>query len=134
MSTPDVKQEKPLAGVSEEFWDAITHGGTYWADCGFCGRSHYNSDIGQSDCLEDEVAKLLADPKAIEHSGGEWIRFGVLDGKQVVYGCCPDKVARYEQFIWNHRYLILRYLKDRSNRERREAGRLSDAIREVGEG
>ncbi len=35
--------------------------------------------------------------------------------------CCDDEIAKYEQFIWNHRYSIARYLSLRAGKLKTEA-------------
>lgn len=99
---------------SELFANAVCNAGTPAATCELCGREHYdalgqNMDEGE---LESYEAKHKDNPeKYVPNDGG--VSIGHINGVQVVWGCPCNKLARYEKFIWSHRYLIAKYLRDR---------------------
>lgn len=96
---------------SETFLDVLIGSGSCVADCGFCGRVHfdYNGDNMEPGELEGLERKQKADPdKYCGHDGT--VRFGYLSGKQFVADCPCNEATLYEKFIWNHRYLILEFL------------------------
>ncbi len=126
--------------TSEHFNRAIISSSSISIDCPFCGRVHYASFNNEGNFeegeLEDLRKKAKKEPKKyIEHDYSS-IEWGYLDGKQYVVDCECNGARRYEDFIWNHRYLILNYL-DRRNCEIKEKAddldiKIKDSIRKNG--
>lgn len=117
--------------VSEAFESAVCASGTIVATCELCDRTYFVSD-GDFDHgeLEDLRKKAVAKPKKyIEESRYDMIDVGWIDGKQVVLGCDCAKIVRYEKWIWNHRYLIAKYLKLRAGEMTQDA-KLAEEIAE----
>lgn len=110
----------------ELLMDIITQSnGTYSIQCDFCGTTWFTED----DC--DYVAlceKQKVDPTKYRLSSDDGLAFGWIDGKQVVWGCCRDKLAKYAEWIWAHRGIISSYLKQRSKQELEEAKREYDEL------
>lgn len=92
--TPDGK-------ASGMMWDAGLGGGGPWVHCS-CGKDH---SLTEEEYEEDE------------YTGFNYIN---LDGHVFVYDCegCEKKLAKYENFIWNNRSMIRRYLKIRIDQEK----------------
>jgi hypothetical protein len=86
--------------ATEMFWDACRGGASSWVVCS-CG-----TEWNPPEDLEDE-----------ESSG--WFRYVELEGRTFVQDCdqCCEKLARYEQWIWNHREEIRDYLRIRVNQQ-----------------
>jgi len=121
--------------VSEEFWNALISSGRNVIDCTFCGRTHYVEDPG-SDYDEGELKRLNArnkknPDKVVFHQGDISVSWGNLDGKQAVYGCPCNSVRKYEDFIWDNRYLIANYLTARALKMKKEAKENSKLARMV---
>ncbi len=107
--------------VSELFEDVVTDGnGTTSISCDFCGRLTFTSMDEEAEKWRE---KQKAEPEKYIESGDDGLGFGWLDGKQYVYGCCPEKILRYEEFIWRHRTLIMKYLKRRTQQNLEAAAR-----------
>ncbi len=111
---------------AELLMDIVTdHNGTTGIDCDFCGRTWFTH-------LDEDYAKLVekakAEPKKYCESSDDGLAFGWLDGKQVVFGCCEDKLKRYADWIWNHRGIISTYLKRRAQEELDEALRTVEEV------
>ena len=88
--------------ASEMMWDAGMGGAGPWVHCS-CGQEHTlpydeDGDFDSSDMFE----------------------YIEVDGQQFVYDCdgCKTKLARYENFIWQNRDTIRRYLKTRIDQEK----------------
>ena len=102
--------------ISEQFYDAIISAGSTVIDCELCGKTHFTTTSHSYE--EGELEKLLEKAKAephiyIAHNDDDTIHWGYLNGKQVVYNCCDEcnkDMYKYEKFIWNHRFLISKYL------------------------
>lgn len=106
------KQEPP----SEEFWDAVISAGSIVVNCEFCDRVHFVSegefDEGELEGLREKAKKHPE--KYIENGTTDSIRWGYIDGKQAVYDCPCNGARRFEDFIWNHRQMVVSYLTRRS--------------------
>ena len=89
--------------ASDMMWDAGMGGGGPWVHCS-CGKDH-----SLDPDLTDE-----------EYDQAESFGYIELDGQLFVYGCdgCSTKLAKYENFIWNNRNTIRRYLKTRIDQEK----------------
>ncbi len=116
--------------ATHTFWDAVCRAGTITVECGFCGRTHFVSngdyDDGELERLREQAE--AAPDKFIEHTECDYISCGQLDGVTAVHGCPCDKAARYERFIWEHRSLIVDYLKRRAAELARGANRDLEAV------
>lgn len=89
--------------ASGMMWDSGMGGGGPWVHCS-CGKDH-----SLPDDLTDEA-----------YDDADSINYIELDDQQFVYGCegCAKKLARYENFIWQNRDHIRRYLKIRIDQEK----------------
>jgi hypothetical protein len=109
------------------FMDLVCCGGTPSADCQFCGRLHFATGPGSCEAT-DEIERLRAlakeSPDRYCESDDDAIAIGVLDGMQVVWNCPCDTLLRYEQFIWDNRVLIAKYIKARTLAELESASGL----------
>lgn len=92
----------PDSGASQMMWDAGRGGGGSWVHCA-CGKDH---------SLENES----------NNQNNDWDSIGYIDlnGLLFVYGCnsCNELLSKYENFIWNNRDYIRRYLKIRIDQEK----------------
>jgi hypothetical protein len=87
--------------TSDMMWDAGRGGGGPWVHCS-CGLDHSMSDVE----FEQD-----------DYNGYRYIELG---GLFFVHGCdgCEKTLARYENWIWNNRDHIRRYLKIRIDQEK----------------
>jgi hypothetical protein len=96
----------PEDRASDMFWDACLGGAGAWVMCS-CG-TEWNPE---------------ADPDDIDDSfyndDYNTFRYVELEGKTFVEDCdeCCKKLARYEQWIWNHREEIRNYLQIRVDQQ-----------------
>lgn len=109
---------KKLKETSETFWDAIIHSSSLVILCEFCGRVHFatwsEGDYDDGEELTDLKKRAKINPdRYIEDHEYSSIRWGYLDGKQIVYRCKCNSAARFENWIWDHRRLISDYLSAR---------------------
>ena len=94
---------KPKDGkASEIMWDACLGGAGPYVYCS-CGKEH------SLPCDEDG-----------DYNSEDSFEYSNLDGLIFVNECdgCKEKLARYENFIWNNRDNIRRYLKMRIDQEK----------------
>lgn len=103
---------------SEDFIDAVCHSACAVVDCGFCGRMHFASSAN-FDFEEGELEGLLENAekypdKYINH-GNVPVSNGYIGGVSFVADCPCNEARKYEDFIWNSRYIIERYLNNRAN-------------------
>lgn len=110
---------------SEIFEDCFTQAGTPGVDCEHCGRTHFTHE--DADC-ESLRAKAEKQPDKYIEQDCDSLAFGILDGRQYVFGCPCKKAERYEQFVWDHREQIADYLKRRAQAEVEEAQRTLNAV------
>lgn len=100
---------------SEEFLRSLEetfHAGTVSISCELCGRTTFNSD--DRGCFDPgELNELLEQAKKYP----EWfvdvdytVTWGHVDGKQIVIGCPCNGLKKHEDWILDHKYIILRYL------------------------
>lgn len=101
---------------TEMFSDSIMGGAGTWVECQ-CGIDHYAVDSEYND--EDYSAPDESDTVR-HHFFCDGISYGNLDGQIFVWECdgCKKKLKRYEDFIWNSRSEIRRYLKTRIDQEK----------------
>lgn len=85
--------------ASRMMWNAGRGGGSPWAHCS-CGIDHSQTD--------EEFEEL------------DGFRYIELSGLLFVEGCtgCEKRLLKYENFIWNNRDTIRRYLKIRIDQEK----------------
>lgn len=103
--------------ASHNFMDAVCEAGTPDMTCQLCDRHCFAT--GSQTCLSDvEIDKYRKSSNENPHRYWECaddsLAYGVIDGKQCVYDCPCNGMARYENFIWTHRHMITRYLRKRS--------------------
>ncbi|HEG43771.1 MAG TPA: hypothetical protein ENH94_06975 [Phycisphaerales bacterium] len=127
---------------SEEFNKVLTYTGTYIsATCEFCGRVHFFSgDMSGWDEYVDGRGQLEVLQKKAEAELGKYIdwgnvsvAFGHIYGKQYVVGCPCNKLYKYEEFIWDHREMIMEYYKLRYATMQKDAQLLGEQIKEATE-
>lgn len=89
--------------ASDMMWHAGMGGAGPYVYCS-CGKDHTLPYDEENDNYDDS-------------DSFEYIE---MDGQLFVYGCegCAKKLARYENFIWQHRDTIRRYLKTRIDQEK----------------
>ena len=122
--------------VSEEFWNAIIHSSSCGGDlvCDLCGRVHFASwDPGayERDDLKVLEKKAEKNPdKYINHTDSS-VGWGEFNGLQIIYGCCDDKVKKFEDLIWGHRRLITHYLKARTAQAVETAKMEQDEVKDL---
>lgn len=87
--------------ASDMMWDAGRGGYSSWVTCD-CGTDWNPPE----DLPEDE-------------QDYEWFRYVEVEGRTFVESCeeCCKKLARYEQWIWNHRELVRDYLRLRVDQQ-----------------
>ena len=114
----DKKLFTGLKPASEEFLEAFSAGiGTICTECEFCGRTHFVSS--ERDYSEGELEKLREKAKEKpelyeEHDDFDSLSLCRIDGKHYVWGCSCNWPRRFEDFIWNYRENIAKYLVKRS--------------------
>jgi hypothetical protein len=88
--------------ASQMMWDAGLGGGGPWVHCS-CGKDHSVPCEGEDDYDSNDCFEYIE-----------------LDGQLFVYGCegCEKKLLKYENFIWQNRNNIRRYLKIRIDQEK----------------
>jgi len=89
--------------ASDMMWDAGLGGGGPYVHCS-CGKDH----------------SLDPDLTEEEYDRADSFRYIEIDGQFFVDDCegCAKKLARYENFIWQNRNHIRRYLKIRIEQEK----------------
>ena len=110
---------------SEEFYRAAVSAGSLVIDCEYCGKTYFateNEGIYEEGELEELREKAEKEPdKYIEDPSYDTISWGILNGKQFVYECCEEEVAKFEQFIWNHRFIITSYIRAKADKLKSKA-------------
>lgn len=106
--------------ASDAFMDAVCRSGALCQVlCEFCKRTHFMGEHYSGDYedgeLEDLQIKAQKYPgQYIEHNGYDSISWGMINGKQIVWGCPCNSARQFEQWIWSHRYIISKYLRTRA--------------------
>lgn len=111
--------QKPKHPASHEFEDAFrANHGSIMGDCELCGRTifcngghTYGYDEGELEKLQ-KLAKEKPD-KYVEWTDCDGVSFGTIQGMQFVLGCDCNQLRRYEEFVWQHRQEIAKYLMTR---------------------
>lgn len=120
---------------SEIMEGAITMAGSICITCELCDRTHFASgepdffDPGELGELREKAAK--EPEKYLEDAGSDSLSWGRIDGKQAVIGCPCNGLKRYEDFIWNNRHVISKYLEARAKDRLAQAQHDSDLAKGV---
>lgn len=118
------KVEKESLPPSEEFEDAAIIGGGIYDTCS-CGITHFttNADFDYEEGeLEDLKVRAEKNPELyIGYYDGSSVYTTRIGGEILVVGCLCNRLRRYEDFIWHHRYIIAKYLTKRNARESAQA-------------
>lgn len=115
--------------ASDTFKRAVCHSVSIVVECEHCSRNYFDSE--QAECFEEgELEELLlkAENKPDKYIDTDSTHWGHIDGKQAVVNCCCNVLRKYENFIWDHRYIISDYLKDRIRENHESAKRDLDNI------
>jgi len=111
--------------TSEEFYNAAITAGSLVIDCEFCGKTYFataEEGIYEEGELEGLREKAKKEPeKYIEDPNNDVIHWGRINGKQFVYQCCDEEIHKFENFIWDYRYMIANYIKAMSIKKMNEA-------------
>lgn len=116
------KTYRVIAGdpPSKEFIASLGAGvGSPHLSCGFCGREHYCPDSFAISEEEKTNAAYLheVDPDgAILHHSVDSVSGNILNGIEFVLECPCNGLRLYEDFMWNERETIIKYIKARSQR------------------
>ena len=111
---------------SDMFIDSLDEVGFHSMEreCEWCGRLHLcpdaeaDSDDWHQYCLESQQE---TPDSVILHFGCDSVTARILNGTSFVLGCPCNGLRRYEQFIWEHKNTIRKYLKARIELEHRLA-------------
>jgi len=118
--------------IIESFFDCVCDGGTPVADCDLCGKTWFDStgeymEEGELDAL---LKKYDKQPDKYAMTNG-YVSYGHAFGRQFVWECRCEKAVQMANAIWNHRFLILRFIKDVQNRTWEEATQLEKSLSEL---
>jgi len=110
---------------SRMFVDSLHGGGSSQITCQ-CGRRHYAPGNLRNSCEENDYQDML-DDCIIEQSDdpegvvieydSDFIYYKELSGNVFVIDCACNGLRRYEDFLWNNRDVIRKYLKVRIDQE-----------------
>jgi hypothetical protein len=130
-------KKSKLTIPSKEFEKSVIHSGSVIVDCQLCGRIHFGNNKGVliEDLGKKEYKRLLKDSeknsdKYVQHDA-EMVSWGDIDGKQAVIGCQCNKLAEYENFFWNHRYIIEDYFSSIAQKELEDAKEIKNLAGKV---
>ena len=110
---------------SKFFTNALPGGGGANMECQ-CGILHLCPDNDDYDFDEEPGSwKKYCEKEFKDHPTKvvlsyeyDAVSYKEIDGKAFVYGCtCWDKLANYEEWIWDNRDIIRLYLKERIDHE-----------------
>lgn len=114
---------------SWDFFEAFSAGaGSYLATCQ-CGRVYFASQergAFQGNELDELLAKAKAGPEKYIDTGSEGSSYVNL-GSEYVHGCACGAEKRHEDWIWEHRRAIAKYLKARTAKELKAAQDQADS-------
>jgi hypothetical protein len=105
--------------ASNDFLDAFVIGGGPVEECEFCGNTFYSSsswDMSEEDSVYFEELRAKHPDKYFPEPYDSF-EFYIIDNRRYVYGCPCNALDKYEQFVWEHRPRILRYIQARSKTE-----------------
>ena len=125
------KLDKP----SDEFLAALHDSSSLVSSCEFCGRTYF-VDNENEDWDEGELEGLRENARKNPDkyiATDEWVERGILNGKEYVLGCSCNGARVYENFIWDNRELISKYISSRAKKEQREADENSRLARNIRE-
>jgi len=132
-----MEEKKKIQPPSETFERVIQRAGSLVQTCELCKRVHFataEEGVFEKGELADLRAKAKARPGAyIEDGSYDSVSWGTIDGQQAVIGCPCNGLRRYENFIWNNRFLIMEYLKQKAKDQLEEATRLAKDSAEAAE-
>lgn len=101
--------------ASPMFTDVVVDSGSISVDCEFCGRTFFEDSEQAGDWEPGELEGLRKRAKEEPDKviGMDSVHWGTIDGKQAVVGCPCNALRKYEDFIWNHRRMIMKYISAR---------------------
>lgn len=116
---------------SDLFADLVCDAGTPSTYCNLCGRYHFAT--GPQSCEDErELERLLrlADEKPNAYVASEYdsISCGQIAGMTAVYDCPCNGLRKYEDFIWENRELIIKYIRKRTAAEMKAAEKTADLL------
>jgi len=111
-------KRKNFSEPSREFMRAVIHSGTNVINCTLCGRVHFAGIKNGYDWVKGEYEDLVKQAeknpnKFIAHYDTDSISWGSFAGKQIVDGCPCNLARKYEEIIWEGRFVIADYLKNK---------------------
>jgi len=117
--------------ASEDFRKLVPGGGAPSLTCN-CGRTHYS---GQYEAEESEWKQLREEEREYPDRVQIWeevdgISCSELNGMIFVDGCECGQLAKYENFIWENRILIMMYITHRANENLQTAKNENDELKE----
>lgn len=121
--------QEPSEMMEDAFRDGV---GTSDATCELCGRHVFGGDgtLGYEDGeLESLRKKAEKEPDKYHEVSCDGVSLGTIDGKQIVLGCPCNLLRRYEDWIWNHRCKIVKYIKARTLARLNNAKEEADALK-----
>ena len=102
-----------MGKVSEIFMDAFSDGGGSIVLTCVCGRTHfdiYNThDYDEGEFAELQKKQTKEPDKYISSDGS--VSYYNVDGLNIVYGCPCATAVKYEKFIRDYRWQIVKFLK-----------------------
>lgn len=105
---------------------AVICSGTNVINCTLCGRVHFAGiKNGAYDWEKGEYKNLIEQSKKNPdkfraHYDMDSISWGSFAGEQIVDGCPCNLARKYEKIIWEGRFVIADYLKNRAEELQRE--------------
>jgi Zn finger protein HypA/HybF involved in hydrogenase expression len=108
-------QSKPFP-PSKLFVDAVTHSGSCEELCELCGRTCFEADEFSHDEGRLDELRELEKKEPDKYVEVDQVRWGDLDGKHVVTTCPCNGLRPYENFIWNNRHIIAKFVQQRTER------------------
>ncbi len=117
--------------ASEDFWDALRCGGALSLECA-CGRTHFATRSegfwDQRDLAELRRKAAANSAYYLEDTKNDGLAGAEVFGSMLVWGCPCDRSKSVEDAIWNNREFLIRYLKARTAREKKEAEKLAGSL------
>lgn len=129
-----MKTYKTIPGdrASDFFIKSLTSGGIYGpvVDCDYCGRMHYcvddnyaeSEDNPEGTCITEEAARnilsCLENPDSVVFNREvDCIEYVMMHHIKFVVDCPCNGLRAYENFIWDNKDSIRKYLKTRIDQE-----------------
>lgn len=135
MKIPKIRSEVFPRAPSDAFMIHVVYAATSCViACEHCGRIHYTQcepNVWADEDQESHLAELISNHKIhpdifIEHD--DTVAYGTIDGKTFVRYCPCNAGGRYEELFWNHRHLIIPYLRGRAEDIKQAADVFSEAV------